>query len=272
MKDPEAMGDAADDSAAAGAIADSWGELRRFTPARLALGRSGDSLPTAAWLQFSLAHAQARDAVRVQLDVPGLERQLLAAGFASFTVHSAARDAAEYLRRPDAGRRLDERSSEALRTAAQGRPAHSLAVVIGDGLSAWAVQRHALPVLCELRARVADLQQAAVIVAVRARVALGDEIGALLQAEQVIVLIGERPGLSSHDSLGIYFTYAPRVGRSDAERNCISNVRPEGLSYAQAAHRLAFLMAGARRLGRSGTALKDESAAPLLARTASERP
>jgi ethanolamine ammonia-lyase small subunit len=242
---------------------DPWSALRRFTPARIALGRAGESLPTAAVLEFGLAHAQARDAVHRSLDLPVILQQLAGAGFATLTVHSAAADRAHYLCRPDAGRRLDEASRALLSTLA-GAPPPDLAIVIADGLSATAAMRHALPVLLALRPRLAGLQLAPLVVARQARVALGDEVGELLRARQVVVLIGERPGLSSPDSLGVYLTHAPRIGCTDAERNCISNVRPAGLDYQRAASRLDSLLTEARRFGRSGVALKDESDAALL--------
>jgi ethanolamine ammonia-lyase small subunit len=239
---------------------DPWEALRRHTPARIALGRAGASLPTAELLEFGVAHARARDAVHASLDAPAIVGQLAAAGFASLMVHSAARDRAHYLRRPDDGRRLDEPSRArlgAFACTATGTP--PLAIVIADGLSALAAMRHAVPLLRELAALLQERVIAPIVVARQARVALGDEIGSLLGAEQVVMLIGERPGLSSPDSLGIYLTHAPRRGRTDAERNCISNVRPQGLAVAEAARRLVLLLDGARRLGRSGVDLNDES-------------
>jgi len=236
----------------------SWQALRRFTPARIALGRAGNSLPTAAWLDFGLAHAQARDAVHAPFDVPALLQQLRAAGYSGVTVHSAAVDRTEYLRRPDLGRRLDNAACSRLQgIAAAASP--RLAIVIADGLSALATIRHAVPLLQALRPHLSGWEVAPIVVASLARVALGDEIGETLGAEQTVMLIGERPGLSSHDSLGVYLTYAPRVGRTDGERNCISNIRTAGLGYAEAARRLTFLLQGARRLGRSGVVLKDDS-------------
>ena len=232
--------------------------LRSLTPARIALGRTGHSLPTKAQLDFSLAHAQARDAVHVALDVNEVAQQLATTGHKYVVVQSAATDREEYLRRPDRGRQLNEASCLLLRTRASGTRA-DLVFVIADGLSATATMRHAVPVLNALRQHLATELLAPIVVATQARVGLGDEIGALMRAEQVVMLIGERPGLSSPDSLGIYLTYAPRVGRTDAERNCISNIRPAGLNYQQAACRLALLIQGARRLGLSGVALKDES-------------
>jgi ethanolamine ammonia-lyase small subunit len=240
-----------------------WHHLRRFTRARIALGRAGHSQTTDTVLAFGLAHAQARDAVHQPLNRAAVESALGQAGFASLSVHSAAPDRAHYLRRPDQGRRLDE-ASRARLAGARPDAAPDIVFVIADGLSALAAQRHGVPLLSAVRERLPqDWSVAPVVVAEQSRVALGDEVGELMGARQVVMLIGERPGLSSPDSLGIYLTYAPRVGRTDAERNCISNVRPEGLSYAQAAERLVFLLRGAAALGVSGVALKDDSAHAL---------
>jgi ethanolamine ammonia-lyase small subunit len=242
---------------------DPWAELRAFTPARIALGRTGASQPTAAQLAFGLAHAQARDAVHAALDADALQAALRDAGFEVMRAHSRAPDRATYLRRPDLGRRLDEASLARLRAAAPAPPPE-LAFVVAVGLSAVAVARPAVPLLRAARERLAGWRIGPVTVALQARVALGDEVGEALGAGAIALLVGERPGLSSPDSLGVYLTWAPRVGRSDAERNCISNIRPEGLGYAAAARTLAGLLAGARRLGSTGIALKDEGEAPLL--------
>jgi len=237
---------------------DPWIALRRFTGARIALGRSGVSLPTKAVLEFGLAHAQARDAVHLPLEPEELIAQLTEAGIEHALVHSSAPDRSSYLRRPDLGRRLDQESRERLQgLRGTGRP--DVVFVIADGLSSSAVANHAVRLLREVVALLGDWCLAPVIVAVQSRVALGDEIGEILGAEQVVMLIGERPGLSSPDSLGVYLTYAPRVGRNDSERNCISNVRPEGLNYGAAARRLAWLLDAARQLKLSGIHLKDES-------------
>lgn len=242
--------------------ADPWADLRRHTPARIALGRAGSSLPTAEVLRFAAAHAQARDAVQVPLDVPALAEALRAEGWQPLLVHSRAPDRESYLRRPDWGRRLDAAGAAALQAAA--RPV-DLAVVLGDGLSAVAVQRHALPVLQALREALAGaLTLAPPVVARQARVALGDEIGQLLQARLVLVLLGERPGLSSPDSLGAYLTHDPQVGRHDAQRNCVSNIRPEGLPPVVAARRLAWLVRESLRRRTTGIGLKDDSAVALL--------
>ena len=237
---------------------DCWGALRELTPARLALGRAGASLPTGEVLRFGWDHAQARDAVQLWLDIHALEREIAPLGLATVRVASRARDRAVYLMRPDLGRRLDLQGAEVLDEVAG--PGCDLALVVADGLSSLAVQRHAVPVISEIvRGAPAGWRLSPVVVATQARVALGDEIGERLRASLVAILIGERPGLSSPDSLGIYVTWHPRVGRTDAERNCLSNIRPEGLSYAQAAHKLLWLCSEARRLKLTGVGLKDRS-------------
>ena len=237
---------------------DPWAKLAGWTPARIALGRSGASLPTREVLAFALAHARARDAVHAAFDVGGVRRQLRDLKVRSFEVASGAVDRTTYLRRPDYGRRLSPDSRGAVVRRAQGG-SPDLALVIGDGLSAAAVQAHAAPLLAAFLPLAKDLHLSDVAIARGARVALGDEIGGLLGARVVAVLIGERPGLSSPDSLGVYLTFGPRVGRSDAERNCISNIRTEGLSYSAAAFRMAWLVGEALRRGVTGIALKDES-------------
>ncbi|WP_116140410.1 ethanolamine ammonia-lyase subunit EutC [Trinickia diaoshuihuensis] len=251
---------------------DPWHALRGFTRARIALGRTGHGLPTDALLAFELSHAKARDAVHQPFEIEPLRAALNAEGLATLDAHSAAADRAQYLRRPDLGRRLSRESRAALEQARADAP--ELTFVVADGLSAFAVAHHALPVLVAARAKLSGWRIGPVVLARQARVALGDEIGEVLGAAIVAVLIGERPGLSSPDSLGIYLTYGPRVGRTDAERNCISNVRPEGLGYEHAAHKLHYLLTQAKRLSLTGVALKDESDvldAPGVA-LASERP
>ncbi len=252
---------------------DPWAALRRHTAARIALGRAGVSLPTTEWLRFSVAHAMARDAVHEPLDGPALVRGLQSHEFEPLVLESAAPDRATYLRRPDLGRRLSDRS-RALLQALAGTEAGvdadadgaDVAVVLADGLSARATQTHALPLLLALRPLLqAQGQRLGVVaVATQARVALGDEVGAGLRARAVLLLVGERPGLSSPDSLGAYLTWAPRVGCSDAQRNCVSNIRPEGLAIGAAAYRIAWLLAAARQLGATGVSLKDRSDEPLL--------
>ena len=238
-----------------------WSALRQFTNARIALGRAGNSLPTEPLLAFNLSHAQARDAVHHPLDTDALHAQLRAQNFASLDVHSAAPDREHYLRRPDLGRRLSEESRATL--TALSASSSDVVFVIADGLSAFAASKQAIPLLQAVRPALTDWTIGPIVVARQARVALGDEIGELLNAKVVVMLIGERPGLSSPDSLGVYLTYAPKVGCSDAQRNCISNVRPEGLDYPLAAHKLHYLLTHARRLGLTGVGLKDDSDAQL---------
>lgn len=248
---------------------DPWAKLRELTGARVALGRTGGSLPTAPLLEFQLAHARARDAVHLPFDADGLARALRERGLETLRVRSRAVDRADYLRRPDRGRRLDPDSAARLRAwrDARGGNGYDAALAVADGLSALAVHRHALAVLEAARAALQGngWRLAPVVIAEQARVALGDEIGELLGAGQLAMLIGERPGLSAADSLGIYLTYAPRAGRTDAERNCISNIRPEGLGHGAAARTLVQLMTEARRLKLTGVLLKDESDLGLAA-------
>lgn len=244
-----------------------WLELRRLTPARIALGRTGTSLPTRAQLDFQFAHAQARDAVHLAFDHAAISAQLTERGRDSLLLHSAALDRNSYLQRPDLGRKLSDESAQALRDYATAHPGGvDLVIVVADGLSALAVHRHTLPFLTRLEEQMgADGWSVAPVVLVeQGRVAVGDEIGQLLGAKMVVMLIGERPGLSSPDSLGLYFTYAPKVGLTDAYRNCISNVRLEGLSYGMAAHRLLYLMREACRRQLSGVNLKDEAQVQTL--------
>lgn len=243
-------------------VPNDWRRLRRLTPARIALGRAGTSLPTAAHLDFQFDHARARDTVHSALRVEIVEDALKSLGLETLVVRSAAGDRQTYLKRPDLGRRLDEQSRRQLIEAAgrsDDRPDLVLAVV--DGLSALAIERHAAPFLKALLPRLTDerLTVGAAVVAIQGRVALGDEIAELLQAHLVVVLIGERPGLSSPDSMGIYMTWAPQVGKTDADRNCISNVRADGMSYAAAASKLHYLIRAALRGKLSGVQLKDET-------------
>ncbi|MGY2441088.1 ethanolamine ammonia-lyase subunit EutC [Pseudomonas sp. SDO52101_S400] len=244
-----------------------WLELRRLTPARIALGRTGTSLPTSAQLDFQFAHAQARDAVHLPFDHAGLSAQLTERQRDSLLLHSAAADRNSYLQRPDLGRKLSDQSAQALREYALAHPGGvDLVIVVADGLSALAVHRHTLPFLTRLEEQMAadEWSTAPVVLVEQGRVAVGDEIGQLLGAKMVVMLIGERPGLSSPDSLGLYFTYNPKVGLTDAYRNCISNVRLEGLSYGMAAHRLLYLMREACRRQLSGVNLKDEAQVQTL--------
>lgn len=236
-----------------------WRDLRRFTPARVALGRVGNGMPTRAHLAFQAAHAAARDAVHAELDATALAADLAAHGLPSVVVRSACPDRRTYLLRPDLGRALHPEDRAAL--AAAPRPG-GFALVVCDGLSAVAVQRHAAALL-ERVARALD-PSPLVVIAHQGRVALGDDVAAALQADAVAVLIGERPGLSSPDSLGVYLTWAPRPGRTDAERNCLSNIRAEGMSVDEGARRLLWLAGEMRRRRVSGVELKDETPALLV--------
>ncbi|MCS0497075.1 ethanolamine ammonia-lyase subunit EutC [Ancylobacter sp. MQZ15Z-1] len=246
-------------------IEDAWAKLGRATPARIALGRAGAGLPTREVLRFALAHAQARDAVHSPFDPEAMARDVAGLGFETVAVTSAAPAREAYLRRPDLGRRLSEEGRAALAPFAGTAP--DLAIVIADGLSSTAAHAQAPAFLAAFKARIAEegWSTGPVVIASEARVALGDEAGEILGARAVVMLIGERPGLSSPDSLGLYLTFAPKVGRTDAERNCISNVRGAGLSHEHAAFKLAWLLkeALARRL--TGVSLKDESDLLLIA-------
>ncbi|NWA02848.1 ethanolamine ammonia-lyase subunit EutC [Pseudomonas gingeri] len=244
-----------------------WLELRRLTPARIALGRTGTSLPTSAQLDFQFAHAQARDAVHLPFDPAGLGAQLAERGRDTLLLHSAADDRHSYLQRPDLGRKLNSASAQQLREHAQANPGGvDLAIVVADGLSALAVHRHTAPFLARLEEQIAaeGWSLSPVILVEQGRVAVADEVGELLGAKMVVILIGERPGLSSPDSLGLYFTYNPKIGLTDAYRNCISNVRLEGMSYGMAAHKLLYLMKEACRRQLSGVNLKDEAQVQTL--------
>jgi ethanolamine ammonia-lyase small subunit len=234
-------------------------DLRELTPARVGLGRSGAGLPTDALLGFTLDHARARDAVHAAFDVAALLQGLGALGLEPVDVSSRAGDHKDYLRRPDLGRMLDEASHQML--AVHGGAPCRLALVVGDGLSPAAVNAHAIELVRHLIPRLAadGIAIDCAVVASGARVALGDEIGAMLGAQMLVMLIGERPGLSSPDSLGAYLTFAPRVGRTDAERNCVSNIHGAGLDYHEAASRIAWLVREGLARQVTGVALKDES-------------
>lgn len=231
-------------------LRDSWQSLRARTPARIALGRAGTSLPTQEVLDFALAHAQARDAVHAHLDYKQLRTDLGPTGLTITRVHSAAPSRAAYLARPDWGRRLHPESE--LPTLANSP---DVVFVIADGLSATAVQRHAPVVIGHLLPLMRDYTLGPIVIAEQARVAIADDIGERLRARFTINLIGERPGLSAPDSLGAYLTFAPRVGNTDAQRNCVSNIRPEGLSYAEAAAQIAEITQQALQRGCTGVAL-----------------
>ena len=242
-----------------------WAKLRAATPARIGLARSGTAVATRELLAFQFAHAQARDAVNDPLDVVALAAALQARGLGAIRLASRAPDHRAYLARPDLGRRLDEASKAALASGPRG---FDIVFVLADGLSARAVAMHAAPLLGEvvpaLRSEGWRIGPAAIVE--RGRVAIGDEIGALMDAALVAVLVGERPGLTSPTSLGLYLTWAPRVGRSDAERNCLSNIRPEGMAYRETARRFLYLCSEARRRRLTGVELKDESGLGALGR------
>jgi ethanolamine ammonia-lyase small subunit len=235
------------------------GDLRALTPARVALGRAGAGLPTQALLDFTLDHARARDAVHAAFDTKTLIAALGALGLHPIQVASRAANRRDYLRRPDLGRMLDADSQRVLAGRASG--ACELVLVIGDGLSPTAVNVHAANVIAQLlpHLKEAGIAISHAVVASGARVALGDEIGEILGARLVTLLIGERPGLSAPDSLGAYLTFGPMVGRTDAERNCVSNIHGSGLSSAEAAFKIAWLIRQALARNTSGVALKDES-------------
>ena len=234
-------------------------DLRDLTPARVGLGRAGASLPTEALLEFTLDHARARDAVHAAFDIPALISGLNDLGLAAFDVSSRARNRKDYLRRPDLGRTLDPASQHLL--ASHNGNSCQLAIVIGDGLSPTAVKAHAIQLIRSLIPRLAleRIEIGHAVVASGARVALGDEIGAILAARMMLMLIGERPGLSAPDSLGAYLTFAPRPGRTDAERNCVSNIHGSGLGYDEAAFKIAWLIREGLAREVTGVALKDDS-------------
>ena len=234
------------------------GDLRAFTPARISLARTGSSLTTRDTLAFALDHAQARDAVQATLSLPTLLHELQGRGLAAFAVRSAAPDRKSYLKRPDLGRRLSEVSTTALHSNSVRNGLPRLTIILADGLSALATDRHALAVVDALLPLVRNQWEVTeIVIAEQARVALGDEIGVTLGAQMTVMLIGERPGLSAADSLGAYITWEPKQGRTNAERNCVSNIRGEGLSPFAAAERIAFFLGEAKNLQTTGTALKD---------------
>lgn len=258
-----------------GVVENPWRTLRGYTDARIGLGRAGVSLPTSELLAFQLAHARAIDAVHLPLDVDQLKRALFdipGMTEAPLTLRSQATDRALYLQRPDLGRRLDAESRAKLLEQAATPAACTLALVIVDGLSSRAVQLNTAPFLAALCTELAldtrcDWTLSPPCIVEQGRVAIGDEIGQLLGASVVLVLVGERPGLSSPDSLGLYMTWAPRVGMNDASRNCISNIRPAGLRYPDAARKTLYLLQEAHRLGLSGVHLKDRSESQVLEHT-----
>ncbi len=263
-----------------------WNELRAASPARLSLGRVGDGMPTDEVLRLGWAHAAARDAIHTALNIGALNELLCEQGWRVEQVRSRATDRTIYLRRPDLGRQLEGEDAARIASDVAGspsaadstgaissltaadpdhRPGCDICFVVADGLSCLAVQRHAAPLLAAVKPLLpASTTFAPVVIATQARVAIGDEIGEAVGARLVVVLIGERPGLSSPDSLGIYLTYGPRKGRNDSQRNCISNVRPQGLGYGLAAAKLAWLIQQAQWRGLSGVGLKDDGPVALV--------
>ena len=250
-------------SPAVGPGHDPWLGLRRFTGARIALGRTGGSQRMATVLDFRLSHARARDAVMAAFDFQGVADRLRAVGLASQRIATGVADKKTYLVRPDLGRRLDDRSRAELRSFASAWGKRDLAIIVSDGLAAQAAERHAVETVTFLAEHLATAGWTLypVLLAPFGRVKLQDEIGELLGARHALMLLGERPGLGSPDSLGAYLTHHPRAACSDADRNCVSNIRPEGLPPAAAARKLAHLLIESARLGMSGVALKDTQTA-----------
>lgn len=250
-----------------------WSDLRRFTDARIGLGRAGISLPTSEMLAFQLSHAQARDAVNFPLDISEMTKTLSAIDALSvvekpLSLQSEAVDRVTYLQRPDLGRKLSQAGRTTLLNTMQSRQSstqaqYDLAIVVVDGLSSLAVQKNAAPFISELLKQLptepSPYKIAPITLVEQGRVAIGDDIGELLNAQVVMVLIGERPGLSSPDSLGLYLTWEPKTGLNDACRNCISNIRPAGLSYFEAARRAVYLLQEAKKCGLTGVNLKDRT-------------
>ena len=240
-------------------MSDLWVALRRFTQARIALGRAGHALPTQAQVEFQLAHAQARDAVRLPWDIEAFAEQVRGLGEEVLILETAVGSREEYLRRPDLGRVLDEASRTRLMSLKAD--ATDVVLIVTNGLSSTAVARHGIPFLWAIRNayQTQSIRIAPVALVANGRVALSDDIGGLLAARVAVIIVGERPGLSAADSLGIYLTFAPRPGNTDAQRNCISNIRPpKGLDYEAAAAKLLYLTGEALQRGLSGVALKDE--------------
>ena len=242
-------------------VKNSWSHLRRFTDARIGLGRAGGSIPTKELLAFQMDHANARDAVHIPLDQEALLAEL-PNRYGRLLLSSQAINRVTYLQRPDLGRRLSNESAQRIHEYnADSRESMRIAFVIVDGLSSTAVQRHAADMTNLLCQKIAERQEelAPICVVEQGRVAIGDEIGELLDVDCLVLMIGERPGLSSPDSLGIYYTFKPRVGLQDSNRNCISNIRPGGLSFDEARDKLFWLMDESKKIQQSGVMLKDES-------------
>ena len=249
---------------------DPWDKLRQFTQARIGIGRVGTSIPTEELLRFQLSHAQAIDAVHVPLDDEQLieslaEKENLRAYLPAFHVHSEASDRVTYLQRPDLGRKLNADGIALLKTHSDQHPSpYDLAIVIADGLSSYAIANHAAPFLSALIKQLQTSSEqpwniAPLVIAQQGRVALGDDVCEAINANEVLILVGERPGLSSPDSLGLYLTWNAHRGIEESLRNCISNVRPEGLRYEAAAHKCCYLLSESRRRHVTGITLKDRS-------------
>ncbi len=238
---------------------DPWLGLRRYTAARIALGRTGGSQRMDTVLDFRLSHARARDAVMATFDLEGMAGRFAAAGFATHRIATAVADKKTYLVRPDLGRRIDDSSRAALRSPASAWGKRDLAIIVSDGLAAQAAERHAIETVSRLAGHLAAAGWTLypILLAPFGRVKLQDEVGELLGARHALMLLGERPGLGTPDSLGAYLTHHPRAACTDADRNCVSNIRPEGLPPAAAARKLAHLLIESARLGVSGVALKD---------------
>jgi len=244
---------------------DAWNTLRQFTQARIAQGRAGCGLTTANWLDFQLAHAAARDAVLTEWDARSCAETLRQAGLPTLLLETQAVSRTDYLLRPDHGRLLSAVSREWL--AGQGKMAADVALILSNGLSSTAVTEHGVGLLLAITSALSEqrLTLSHICLVPNGRVALSDEVGALVGARLAVIIVGERPGLSAADSLGLYFTHAPRLGRCDADRNCLSNIRqPQGLSYQSAARKLTYMALKSLAAGYSGVMLKDDMPDDLL--------
>ncbi|CAI9410206.1 Ethanolamine ammonia-lyase light chain [Pleomorphomonas sp. T1.2MG-36] len=237
---------------------DPFARFRAVTRARIGLGRAGDSLPIRAVLDFQLAHARARDAVHGHVDFTAMAERI-GAKRAVIRLRSRAADRPIYLARPDLGRRVEPAALAGIEAGDW-----DVAFVIADGLSAAAVEAHAEIVLSACLRRLGDFKIAPIVLGEQARVAFGDEAGEALGARIVVVLIGERPGLSVPDSLGAYLTFGPKVGRRDSERNCLSNIHADGLAHEAAADKIVWLIREALRLGLTGVDLKEDMTGAAL--------
>jgi len=231
-----------------------WRSLRGLTSARIALGRTGQSIPLKESLHFRLTHAHARDAVYSSLDTNAIDLSLRKFNLSIIHLHSQVSSREEYLQRPDLGRRLKDQSM-----LIGNNTEHDLSIIIADGLSAKAIHDHILLLLDKLIPSLAHLKLSPITIVEQGRVAISDEIGSLLKSKLSLILIGERPGLSSPNSLGAYLTYSPTIGLTDESRNCVSNIRPEGLSYLEAAQKISYLIQQSLTRKISGVSLKDES-------------